>query len=100
MTGFREQPDPLDDAWEYALLPTPEPYSAAGQQVTCKDCGRTYICTPSDDYWAKDGETVTCCTDGRCWVCLLAANGIDADKTPVTMMDSSGRILDPRDERG
>jgi hypothetical protein len=79
-------------------------YSAAGQRVTCRKCGRTYTCTPADDYYARDGEEVTGPGDGLCFGCLLAANGRDVQTEPVLVLgvDEYGHLheLDPRDGYG
>lgn len=66
--------------------------SVQWQQVTCRDCKRTYQCTPEDDYY--DAATLD---DGRCFRCLLIANGMQPDATPVLAVDEGGAEIDPRD---
>jgi hypothetical protein len=108
-----DNPFEWDDVWGFVNLPdddellsTPAPaleaeeWDAAGQQVTCKRCHRTYVCTASDDYYGMGEHRASGPDDGYCFACLLAENNIDADKTPVIAIDTEGRILDPREERG
>ena len=63
------------------------------QQVTCRDCGRSYQCTPEDDYYGPSGSR----TGGQCFGCLLRANGLDPDATRVLAVDERGAEWDPRD---
>ena len=37
-----------------------------GQLVTCKECGRRYVCTPKDDYY-----NATTPENGVCEPCLI-----------------------------
>lgn len=73
-------------------------FDAAWQQVTCRDCGRTYICTPEDDYLGAPGEGLPKdATSGRCFGCALRAGGLDPETTPVLVVDLTGAGTDPRD---
>jgi len=76
-------------------------WDAAGQQVTCRDCGRTYTCSPADDYFRPDGEPpLTGPESGVCFGCLLRMNGLDPQRTQVMVRDLDGRDLDPREGYG
>lgn len=75
-------------------------FTAAWQQVTCCDCRRQYRCTPADDYWALPGQEITGPEDGRCFSCMLAAHGMDAEVTPVRVLDADMNPVDPRAEKG
>jgi hypothetical protein len=66
------------------------------QQVTCRDCTRTYQCTPEDDYYGT-GTGNPGPTGGVCFGCLLRREGLDPETTPVLVVDESGTELDPRD---
>lgn len=54
-----------------------ERVSVGYQQVTCKQCKRTYVCTPQDDYY-----DFTDTTDGTCIQCLMKEAGV---KTLITV---------------
>lgn len=63
------------------------------QEVTCRQCKRTYTCTPEDDYY--DAETAT---SGICFGCLLAKDGMDPETTPVQVINlNEDGSSDPRD---
>jgi hypothetical protein len=53
-------------------------FDAAWQQVTCRDCKRTYTCTPEADYFGDAG-------------------GMNPETTPVRVIDLTGAGTDPRD---
>ena len=73
-------------------------FSAAWQQVTCRDCKRTYTCTPEDDYYGLPGEGLPRdASSGVCFACQLRAGGLDPEVTPVRVIDLAGRGTDPRD---
>lgn len=73
-------------------------FDARYQQVTCKDCKRTYTCTPESDYFGgPDGALPESATSGRCFACLLRAGGMDPETTPVQVIDLTGTGTDPRD---
>lgn len=73
-------------------------FDAAWQQVTCRDCQRTYTCCPEDDYFGgADGVRPDSPTSGRCFGCLLKAGGRDPETTPVIVIDVTGAGTDPRD---
>ena len=72
-------------------------FNAAWQQVTCRDCKRTYTCTPEDDYWGDPGVLPDSATSGRCFACMLKAGGLDPEVTPVQVIDPTGAGTDPRD---
>jgi hypothetical protein len=63
-------------------------FDAARQQVTCRDCGRTYTCSPDDDYFGERGRPDSP-TSGRCWDCMLTAGGLDPEKTRVEVIDAN-----------
>lgn len=73
-------------------------FSAAWQQVTCRDCKRTYTCTPEDDYYGEpDGTPPESATSGVCFRCSLIRGGLNPDTTPVQVIDLTGAGTDPRD---
>ena len=73
-------------------------FDAAGQQVTCRDCGRTYTCTPEEDYFGgPGGGRPENATSGRRFACMLKAGGMDPETTPVQVIDLTGAGTDPRD---
>lgn len=43
------------------------PFDCRYQDVTCRRCARSYVCTPLDDYYES-----TTATDGECFDCLIA----------------------------
>lgn len=67
-------------------------YDPRWQQVTCRDCGRTYTCTPEDDCYGADSATT-----GQCFACLLTAHGYDPETMPVMVITLDGSSADPRD---
>jgi hypothetical protein len=72
------------DMWAYArewcvTAADPEGWDACDQQVTCRDCGRSYVCTPADDYYARPGEKVTGPGTGLCYECLIRPHGFGPD---------------------
>jgi hypothetical protein len=73
-------------------------FNSAGQQVTCRDCGRTWMCTPEDDYLVAPGEGLPdSVTSGRCFGCALRARGLDPETIPVLVVDLTGAGTDIRD---
>ena len=72
-------------------------FSAAWQQVTCRDCKRTYTCTPEDDYYGPPGRPPESAASGQCFGCHLKAAGMDPEKTPVRVINLDGTGTDPRD---
>lgn len=63
------------------------------QQVTCRECGRTYTCTPEEDHYDAGSAT-----SGVCFGCLLKAGGMNPEVTPVRVIDLTGAAsTDPRD---
>ena len=53
-------------------------WSAAGQQVTCRSCGRTWTCAAEDDYYGDPGQPAPAGPDqGRCFDCLCRGAGLD-----------------------
>lgn len=73
-------------------------FNAAWMQVKCRQCHREYQCTPTDDYWALPGEQITGPEAGLCFSCMLASHGMDAETTPVRVLDADMKDVDPRDE--
>jgi hypothetical protein len=73
-------------------------FNAAWQQVTCRDCKRTYTCTPEADYFGGAGGGIPeSATSGRCFACMLKAGGMNPETTPVQVIDLAGAGTDPRD---
>jgi hypothetical protein len=73
-------------------------FDAAWQQVTCRDCKRTYTCTPESDYFGDaGGSRPESATSGRCFACMLTAGGMNPETTPVRVIDLTGAGTDPRD---
>jgi hypothetical protein len=73
-------------------------FNAAWQEVTCRECKRTYTCTPEDDYYGRAGEgRPDSATSGTCFRCMLTAGGMNPEVTPVRVIDLTGRGSDPRD---
>lgn len=66
------------------------------QQVTCRECKRTYQCTPEDDYYGADVEKPGP-DEGVCFSCLLIHHGRDPNTTQVLVIDEHGAEWDPRD---
>ena len=61
------------------------------KRVTCRTCGRSYVCTPADDYYGA-----TTLTDGQCERCLIG----DTPLVHVQIQaDGSGRLV-PRPGSG
>jgi hypothetical protein len=57
------------------------------KEVTCSDCGRSYVCTPVDDvYECKDGLH-------RCMDCLMVFSGMPLG-TKVVAIDADDAIVD------
>jgi len=67
---------------------------ARWQPVTCKNCGKQYICTPSEDYYALRGETLTSLEDGLCWDCFMAATGMKPQPEPLRYAKNPFEIED------
>jgi len=73
-------------------------FDARWQQVTCRDCKRTYTCTPEEDYFGgPDGVLPDSPVSGRCFACLLKTGGLDPETTPVRVIAVGGGTTDPRD---
>jgi hypothetical protein len=53
------------------------PIDARWQMVTCRECGKRYLCTPSQDYFEA-----TTLEDGLCWDCFLPAKGMPPQPEP------------------
>ncbi len=54
----------------------------AYENVTCRKCGRQYVCTPQDDYY--NAKTPT---DGLCEKCLLESGGLGGAPLVEVSMD-------------
>lgn len=68
------------------------------QEVTCRECGRTYTCTPEDDYYGEPGRGgPESATSGVCFSCSLRRGGMDPEVTPVQVINLTGAGTDPRD---
>ena len=73
-------------------------FDAAWQQVTCRECRRTYQCTPEDDYFGEIGGALPdSATSGLRFACSLRRAGLDPETTAVKVVDPAGRSTDPRD---
>jgi hypothetical protein len=54
-------------------------FSAAGQRVRCRDCGRQFTCTPEDDYFHTEDQLqagVRTVENGRCEPCFFKFFGV------------------------
>jgi hypothetical protein len=76
----------------------PPAFDARWQEVTCRDCKRTYTCTPEDDYYGEpDGGQPESAISGVCFGCMLKRGGLDAQTTPVEVINLTGAGTDPCD---
>lgn len=64
-----------------------EQVGAAYQQVTCRDCGRTYRATPMDDYYGS-----TTLSDGQCTQCLMKDAGLEGAPILVAGVNEDGTV--------